>query len=90
MKYLFGPVPSRRLGISLGVDVLQTKTCTFDCVYCEVGKTTQRTMRRADYVPKGEVLRELHEYLSSNGTGRGMPDIITFSGSVWRQPGSQG
>ena len=81
MKYLFGPVPSRRLGISLGVDVLREKTCTFDCVYCEVGRTTQRTLRRCDYVPKGEVLRELHGYLSSNGTGRGLPEVITFSGS---------
>ncbi len=81
MKYLFGPVPSRRLGISLGVDVLQEKICTFGCVYCEIGKTTQRTLRRCDYVPKGEVLRELHGYLSSDGSGRGLPEVITFSGS---------
>ena len=79
MKYLFGPVPSRRLGISLGIDILPPKTCTFDCVYCEVGKTTQRTRRRCDYVPKGEVLRELHDYLSSDP--QPTPDVLTFSGS---------
>jgi wyosine [tRNA(Phe)-imidazoG37] synthetase (radical SAM superfamily) len=79
MKYLFGPVPSRRLGISLGVDVLPPKTCTFDCVYCEIGRTTQRTRRRADYTPKGEILREIHDYLSSDPDPQ--PDVITFSGS---------
>jgi len=79
MKYLFGPVPSRRLGISLGIDILPPKTCTFDCVYCEVGKTTQRTRRRCDYVPKGEVLRELHDYLSSDP--HPIPEVLTFSGS---------
>ena len=93
MKYLFGPVPSRRLGLSLGIDILPHKTCTFDCVYCEVGKTTQKTLRRADYVPKGEVLRELHEYLSitnrhSCESPQGafdarnpVPEVLTFSGS---------
>jgi wyosine [tRNA(Phe)-imidazoG37] synthetase (radical SAM superfamily) len=79
MKYLFGPVPSRRLGLSLGIDVLSPKTCTFDCIYCEIGKTTQKIRRRADYVPKGEVLRELHEYLSSHPSP--IPEYITFSGS---------
>jgi wyosine [tRNA(Phe)-imidazoG37] synthetase (radical SAM superfamily) len=79
MKYLFGPLPSRRLGLSLGIDILQSKTCTFDCLYCEIGKTTQKTRRRADYIPKGEVLRELHEYLSSNPSP--IPEVITFSGS---------
>jgi len=79
MRYLFGPVPSRRLGISLGIDVLPTKTCTFDCVYCEVGTTTRRTRRRADYSPKGEILREIHEYLSLDPDP--VPDVLTFSGS---------
>jgi wyosine [tRNA(Phe)-imidazoG37] synthetase (radical SAM superfamily) len=63
----------------LGVDILPPKTCTFDCVYCEVGKTTQRTRRRADYTPKGEILRELYDYLSSKPDPQ--PDVITFSGS---------
>ncbi|MBW1991503.1 MAG: radical SAM protein, partial [Deltaproteobacteria bacterium] len=43
MAYLFGPVNSRRLGRSLGVDVIPPKTCTFDCIYCELGRTTHLT-----------------------------------------------
>lgn len=43
-KYLFGPVPSRRLGMSLGVDLVPKKVCSLDCVYCEVGKTTKLTL----------------------------------------------
>jgi wyosine [tRNA(Phe)-imidazoG37] synthetase (radical SAM superfamily) len=79
MTYLYGPVPSRRLGLSLGIDVLPPKTCTFDCLYCEVGRTNQKTRRRCDYVPKGEVLREIHDYLASKPHPE--PDVLTFSGS---------
>lgn len=50
-KYLFGPVPSRRLGVSLGVDLVPYKTCSLDCVYCECGKTTHLTVNRKEYVP---------------------------------------
>ena len=77
MKYLFGPVPSGRIGMSHGIDILTPKTCTFNCLYCELGKTTQRTIRRSDYAPKGEVLRELHDYLTSDPYP--VPDILTFS-----------
>ena len=51
MKYLFGPVPSRRLGLSLGVDLIPAKTCPFDCIYCEVGSTTVKTQKRREYIP---------------------------------------
>lgn len=76
-NYLFGPVPSRRLGISLGVDLVPFKTCTLDCVYCECGETTLLTNKRREYVPAEAVICELEEYLSS------LPrlDYITFSGS---------
>jgi wyosine [tRNA(Phe)-imidazoG37] synthetase (radical SAM superfamily) len=76
MKYLFGPVPSRRLGISLGVDIVPHKVCTLNCVYCEVGKTTNLTLKRREYVPIAEVIAELDSYLSQG------PDLdyITFSG----------
>jgi wyosine [tRNA(Phe)-imidazoG37] synthetase (radical SAM superfamily) len=74
---LFGPVASRRLGRSLGVDVLAPKTCTFDCVYCEVGRTTRKTAGRASFVPPDEILRELDEFFASGGKA----DYITFSGS---------
>ena len=76
-KHLFGPVPSRRLGISLGVDLVYHKVCSLDCVYCECGSTTQLTDKRAEYVPVAEVKQELDRYFSSGPD----PDYITFSGS---------
>ncbi len=75
-KYLFGPVPSRRLGMSLGVDLVPRKICSLDCVYCEVGATTKLTTERMEYVPYEKVINEITEYLSKNPT----PDFITFSG----------
>lgn len=78
MIYIFGPVPSRRLGMSLGVDIVPLKTCTFDCVYCQLGVTPGKSTDRQSYVPKEEVLAELREVLDSE-TGR--VDFITFSGS---------
>ena len=78
MKYIFGPVPSRRLGMSLGVDIVPFKTCTFDCVYCQLGPTTSKSVQRQSYVPEEEVLDELREMLDS---GASRIDFITFSGS---------
>ena len=75
--YIFGPVPSRRLGRSLGVDLVQHKTCSFNCVYCECGKTTLLTDERAEYVPTNEVLAELDQFLSTNPA----LDYVTFSGA---------
>ncbi len=76
MQYLFGPVPSRRLGISLGVDLVPHKVCTLNCVYCEVGRTTLLTLKRKEYVPIDAVIAELDEYLAQS------PDLdfVTFSG----------
>lgn len=78
MKYLSGPIPSRRLGISLGIDLLKSKICSFDCIYCEVAVTVNQTMERKEYVPADEVLAELREYLVENFNTL---DFITFSGS---------
>lgn len=64
-KYLYGPVPSRRLGRSLGVDLVPHKICTYDCIYCQLGKTTNQTTERLDYVPVQDVLSELKEKLSA-------------------------
>jgi wyosine [tRNA(Phe)-imidazoG37] synthetase (radical SAM superfamily) len=75
--YLFGPVPSRRLGISLGVDLVPMKTCTLDCIYCECGKTSRLTSERKEYVPFDAVKKELIHYLANHAR----PDYITFSGS---------
>jgi wyosine [tRNA(Phe)-imidazoG37] synthetase (radical SAM superfamily) len=76
-KYLFGPVPSRRLGISLGVDLVPYKVCSLNCVYCECGKTTNLTIERKEYVPTDTIITELQSYLSDNPK----LDYITFSGS---------
>ena len=74
--HIFGPVPSRRLGLSLGVDLIPAKTCTFDCLYCEVGRTTDRTLRMRPYVSVKEVLEQLRQKLLVC-----RPDIITLAGS---------
>lgn len=77
MKYVFGPVSSRRLGRSLGIDLLPFKTCSLDCIYCECGWTTTRTLERRDWVDTEAVLAELDAVLGA------APDLdyVTFSGS---------
>ncbi|MEW6374322.1 MAG: radical SAM protein [Thermodesulfobacteriota bacterium] len=77
-KYIFGPVPSRRLGRSLGVDIVPYKTCTFDCIYCDLGRTTHKSVSRQSYVPPEEIQGELELYLSVLDK---KPDYITLSGS---------
>jgi len=76
-KHLFGPVPSRRLGMSLGIDLIPKKVCSLNCVYCEVGKTTKLTLNRMEYVKYDKVIAELKQFMSSNPK----IDYITFSGS---------
>jgi len=76
-KYLYGPVPSRRLGYSLGVDIVPIKACTLDCIYCQLGRTANKTIERRDYVPGEAVLAELKEKLAEGLTA----DFITISGS---------
>jgi len=75
MGCIFGPVPSRRLGRSLGVDLVPFKTCTYDCIYCQLGQTTNKTVTRHEWVPLNDVLEELKVKLA------GKPDYITLSGS---------
>ncbi|WP_456409354.1 radical SAM protein [Caldithrix abyssi] len=76
-RYLFGPVPSRRLGNSLGIDLIPMKTCTLNCIYCECGKTTNLTLERKEWVPVEKVINELEHYFTNNP----QPDFVTFSGS---------
>ncbi|MCF6185332.1 MAG: radical SAM protein [Bacteroidales bacterium] len=76
-KYLFGPVPSRRLGMSLGVDLVPHKVCSLDCVYCECGATTKLTLDRKEYILYEKVTKELEDFFTRNPE----PDYITFSGS---------
>ena len=74
-KHLFGPVPSRRFGRSLGIDLTPHKTCSFDCIFCQLGRTTSKTVERKARVPLDEVLELVKDKLSS------APDYITLSGS---------
>jgi wyosine [tRNA(Phe)-imidazoG37] synthetase (radical SAM superfamily) len=76
-RYLFGPVPSRRFGRSLGVDLTPRKTCTLDCVFCQLGPTTHKTMTRKEYVPLDAVLAELGAWIKQDGKA----DYLTLSGS---------
>jgi wyosine [tRNA(Phe)-imidazoG37] synthetase (radical SAM superfamily)/predicted Fe-Mo cluster-binding NifX family protein len=76
-RYLYGPVPSRRLGRSLGVDLVPLKTCTYDCIYCQLGRTTNKTTERKEYVPIEEVLVELKQRLALGP----VPDYVSLAGS---------
>lgn len=73
--HVFGPVPSRRLGRSLGVDLIPHKTCPYDCLYCQIGRTTDRAIERKEWVPLRQIIAELRTRL------RDKPDYITLSGS---------
>jgi len=63
MKYVFGPVTSRRLGQSLGIDPVPLKTCNWNCVYCQLGRSVPMTNERKDYYPRLEIWQELHDFL---------------------------
>jgi wyosine [tRNA(Phe)-imidazoG37] synthetase (radical SAM superfamily) len=76
-KTLFGPVPSRRFGRSLGIDLVPLKTCTLDCVFCQLGRTPAKTLERKDYVPIDMVISQLQEWLAADNQA----DVLTLSGS---------
>jgi wyosine [tRNA(Phe)-imidazoG37] synthetase (radical SAM superfamily) len=77
MKYCFGPVPSRRLGLSLGVDILPLKTCNLNCIYCELGPGSSYTCERGEYIPADEIKKELEAVVS-----KGIKfDTLTFTAS---------
>jgi len=75
--YLFGPVPSRRFGRSLGVDLTPPKTCSYDCIFCQLGRTTHLTTERREYVPTEKVLEEIREWFRDPAP----VDVITLAGS---------
>jgi wyosine [tRNA(Phe)-imidazoG37] synthetase (radical SAM superfamily) len=74
---LYGPVPSRRLGFSLGVDFIPFKTCNLDCIYCQLGHVPDKIVTRKDYIPASEILSQIKEKIDSGVR----IDYITFSGS---------
>jgi wyosine [tRNA(Phe)-imidazoG37] synthetase (radical SAM superfamily) len=75
-KHIYGPVASRRLGLSLGVDLVPLKTCTYNCVYCQLGWTANQTLKRGQYVAIQEILAELERKLATGS----LPDYITLAG----------
>ena len=76
-RYVYGPVRSRRLGRSLGIDLVPFKTCTYDCVYCQLGRTTNKTLERRQYIAVEDVLAELEWRLAEKDN----PDYISLAGS---------
>ena len=79
MSVVFGPVPSRRLGQSLGIDPIPPKTCNWNCVYCQLGRTKPIVHERQEYIPAEQILAEVQEVLAKHGSGD--IDWITFVGS---------
>lgn len=79
MKYVFGPVPSRRLGQSLGIDPLPLKTCNWNCIYCQLGRTMPLTNTRKAYFPPEDILVEVRLALAEHAAGE--IDWVTFVGS---------
>jgi len=79
IKAVFGPVPSRRLGQSLGVDPIPSKTCNWNCVYCQLGRTAPMTNLRKDYLPAEDIVAQVREAVDSHREGE--IDWITFVGS---------
>lgn len=77
-KYIFGPVPSRRLGRSLGVNVIPSKICSMNCIYCEVGQTKALTVSRKPYIKASDIMAELKEYYEKLAPGI---DVITVTGA---------
>jgi wyosine [tRNA(Phe)-imidazoG37] synthetase (radical SAM superfamily) len=77
-RYLYGPVPSRRLGRSLGIDLVPHKICTYDCIYCQIGDTTEKTLARKEYVPVREIIEEVERFLKE---GAPSVDHLSLSGS---------
>ncbi len=80
MKYLFGPVNSRRLGLSLGIDLVPAKICNFNCIYCEVGPTTVFTCDRKEYTPTADIIEEIDNFLATVNPSRPV-DVFTITGS---------
>jgi wyosine [tRNA(Phe)-imidazoG37] synthetase (radical SAM superfamily) len=80
MKYIYGPIKSRRLGNSLGLTLTPHKTCTFDCVYCQLGRTTHKTLDSKGYVVIPELLAELKDWLLGNQQDASRLSYITLAG----------
>ncbi|MDD5166622.1 MAG: radical SAM protein [Candidatus Omnitrophica bacterium] len=80
MKYIYGPVNSRRLGLSLGLSLTACKICNFDCVYCQLGKTNNKASKRAEYVKLEDIIDELKSWLENNKEEARKLNYITIAG----------
>lgn len=92
MKYIYGPVPSRRLGISLGVSPIPKKTCNYSCIYCQLGRTDHMTNTRKMFFPVEDILAEFDEFLESKVkfdvvtiVGEGEPTLYRGLGELIRE-----
>ena len=94
VAFVYGPVPSRRLGQSLGIDPIPLKTCNYNCVYCQLGRTRPVTNRREDFFPPEEIVSEVREALRIRGSeeidyltfvGQGEPTLCSSLGQLIRQ-----
>ena len=81
MRYIYGPVNSRRLGLSLGLSLTPHKVCDFDCVYCQLGKTPQKILERKEYIKIGEIIAEVNSWIANNPEAVKTLNFITLSGS---------
>jgi len=81
MRYIYGPLKSRRLGLSLGISLTPYKICSFDCVYCQLGKTTVKTIERKDYFNADDIFAELRSWFHIHPEDALQLNFITFSGS---------
>ncbi len=80
VKYVYGPVKSRRLGFSLGVSTVPHKVCSFDCVYCQLKETTHKTLERKAYIKTSDILEELKTFFARQPKDMKL-DYVTFSGA---------
>ncbi len=81
LRYVYGPVNSRRLGLSLGLSLTPHKVCDFDCIYCQLGKTPQKVIERKEYIKIDEIIAEVNSWISNNPEGVKTLNFITLSGS---------
>jgi wyosine [tRNA(Phe)-imidazoG37] synthetase (radical SAM superfamily) len=81
-SFVYGPVPSRRLGLSLGINIIPAKTCTLDCVYCQCGRTTKKTLERKSFFPVQDIMAAVRNAVRQSplASRRSSPDFLTLSG----------
>jgi wyosine [tRNA(Phe)-imidazoG37] synthetase (radical SAM superfamily) len=81
LRYIYGPVNSRRIGLSLGISLTPYKACSFNCLYCQLGATTNLTVERKEYIPIHEILTELNAWMQNNSEEAKKINYISLSGS---------